>query len=120
LKKLLAFLIAVFVSMQSLGASAQEKKETERDQQIRLKTELVQVRAVVTDKKGQPIGNLTKDDFEILEDNRPQQISFFSVHNLGSLADSKATAATTPASLRIPQKIIEQKKTCQRDARRYH
>lgn len=106
MNKLLASLIAVFVSMQALGAGAQEKKETERDQQVRLKADLVQVRAVVTDKKGQPIGNLTKDDFEVLEDNRHQPISFFSVENVDVAAKSQTRTETTPASLRLPQKDI--------------
>jgi VWFA-related protein len=111
MNKLFALFIAVVVSLQQpLAASAQEKKEDERDRQLRLKAELVEVRAVVTDKKGQPVGNLTKDDFEVLEDNRPQVLSFFSVENIGALPDSKTPAGTTtptgPTSLRIPQKEV--------------
>lgn len=39
--------------------------------------EQVTVDVVVTDKKGAPIPTLTKDDFNVLEDGRPQQISTF-------------------------------------------
>jgi VWFA-related protein len=108
MNKFFALLIAVFVFMQQpLAASAQEKHADEQDKQLRLRTDLVQVRAVVTDKKGQPVDNLTKDDFDVLEDNRPQPISFFSVENTGAASESKARSDTaTPTSLRIPQKDI--------------
>jgi VWFA-related protein len=106
MNKLFALLIAVVVSMQlPLRAGAQDTKD-ERDKQLRLKAELVQVRAVVTDKRGQLVGNLTKDDFEVLEDNRAQLISFFSVENIGAASESRAGTETTPPSLRIPQKDI--------------
>src|SRR6266550_167704 len=109
MNRLAALLMVSFIFISSLWSNsfaAQEKKEDERDKQLRLKAELVEVRAVVTDKRGQPVGNLTKDDFEVLEDNRPQVLSFFSVENIGALPDSKTPAATTtptgPTSLRIP------------------
>ena len=39
---------------------------------------LVQVDAVVTDSDGRQVTNLAADDFEVLEDGRPQQITAFS------------------------------------------
>jgi VWFA-related protein len=59
------------------SAIAQQTKPAE--QAIKLKSELVELRAVVTDKKGMLVDNLTKDDFEILENDKPQSVSFFSV-----------------------------------------
>ncbi|HEX7958020.1 MAG TPA: VWA domain-containing protein, partial [Pyrinomonadaceae bacterium] len=53
--------------------------QDEPDEVIRLDTELVQVRAVVTDRKGQPVDGLSREDFELLEDGKPQPISFFDV-----------------------------------------
>jgi VWFA-related protein len=106
--KLFALLIAVVVFIhQPLATGAQEKTQDDRDKQLRLRTDLVQVRAVVTEKKGQPVDNLTKDDFDVLEDNRPQPISFFSVENVGAASESKTRSDTAaPTSLRIPQKDI--------------
>ena len=43
---------------------------------------LVEVYAVVTDDRGRPVTNLTRDDFEIMEDGRPQQITAFTAGNL--------------------------------------
>ncbi len=45
---------------------------------IRITVNLVQVDAVVTDSKGQQITELKPEDFEILEDGRPQKITNFS------------------------------------------
>lgn len=55
------------------------EKEGEQEQAIRLKTELIELRAVVTDKRGQAVGDLRREDFEILENGKPQEPSFFSM-----------------------------------------
>ncbi|HKB66676.1 MAG TPA: VWA domain-containing protein [Pyrinomonadaceae bacterium] len=48
------------------------------DEVVRITTELVQIDAVVTDKDGNPVTDLQAEDFEILEDKKPQQITAFS------------------------------------------
>ncbi|HKV42570.1 MAG TPA: VWA domain-containing protein, partial [Blastocatellia bacterium] len=45
---------------------------------VKLKTQLVEVNAVVTDRRGHPITGLTKEDFEVRENGRTQEVSFFS------------------------------------------
>lgn len=44
---------------------------------IRVDVKLVNVFVTVTDEKGAPVGNLTQDDFQLLEDDEPQTISVF-------------------------------------------
>jgi VWFA-related protein len=39
----------------------------------------VQVNVIVKDKKGDPVTDLTKDDFQLMDGNKPQEISFFSL-----------------------------------------
>jgi VWFA-related protein len=46
---------------------------------FKVKTELVEVRAVVTDRQGRLVENLKREDFELLENNRAQEIDFFSI-----------------------------------------
>src|SRR5271165_4437650 len=58
---------------------------------IRATTRLVQVSVVVTDKKGEPVTGLTKDDFTVLDEANPQQIAFFT-----EAAPPPASAAATP------------------------
>lgn len=43
-------------------------------------TRLVVVDVVVTDKHGQPVTDLKKDDFTLTEDGKPQQLKFFEAH----------------------------------------
>jgi len=45
---------------------------------LRITVNLIQVDAVVTDKHGQPVPNLTKEDFEILEDGKPRKVEYLS------------------------------------------
>src|SRR5712691_7203628 len=46
---------------------------------FRVNVEFVEVDAVVTDRDGQFVRGLTKDDFQIFEDGKPQSISTFSI-----------------------------------------
>ena len=45
---------------------------------VRMNVDLVQVDVVVTDSKGHPISDLRPDEFEILDNGKPQLISNFS------------------------------------------
>jgi VWFA-related protein len=46
---------------------------------FRTTTRLVEVPVVVTDRAGRPVPGLTRDDFELTEDGKPQAISVFDV-----------------------------------------
>ncbi len=48
------------------------------DSTLRVDVKLVNVFVTVTDKTGAPVGTLTKDNFKLLEDGVPQNISVFS------------------------------------------
>ncbi|HYO91819.1 MAG TPA: VWA domain-containing protein, partial [Pyrinomonadaceae bacterium] len=52
-----------------------QQPQSEQDDVVRITTNLVQIDAVVTDKKGLQVTDLKAEDFEITEDGRPQQIS---------------------------------------------
>ena len=64
--------------------------------QIKLGTDLVEIRAVVTDAKGRPVLGLTKDDFDVVDGGRAQQLDFFSQERVSS-APAAATGATGDA-----------------------
>jgi VWFA-related protein len=84
LKRTICYVLTCFLLFAEI-ATAQKKQEKaeDKDQAIQLKAELVELRVVVTDKKGNLIDNLKQEDFEVIEDGRPQDISFFSVERIG-------------------------------------
>ena len=51
---------------------------------VTFKTEVnyVEVDALVTDAQGNFVGGLTKDDFEVLEDDKPQKVELFTEINI--------------------------------------
>lgn len=53
---------------------------------FKVNVRLVLVRTVVRDAQGHAIGNLTKDDFQVLDKGKPQVISQFEVEQPGTLA----------------------------------
>ncbi len=53
---------------------------------MQVERNLVLVRAVVRDSKGKAIGNLRKEDFELLDNGKPQSIAHFSAEVPGSKA----------------------------------
>ncbi|HKV41041.1 MAG TPA: VWA domain-containing protein, partial [Blastocatellia bacterium] len=96
-------------SGRSSQSSTQAQNKPSKDQVVRISVTLVQVDAEVTDSKGNPIIDLKPDDFEILEDGRPQHITNFSYIPVsgasgGEVAPGAPIASTSgppPSSSRI-------------------
>ncbi|HEY1403853.1 MAG TPA: VWA domain-containing protein, partial [Pyrinomonadaceae bacterium] len=63
---------------QSLPPAQQPAPVDDDEEVVRITTNLVQVDAVVVDKKGRQVTDLTADDFEIFEDRREQKLTNFS------------------------------------------
>ncbi|HEV2800898.1 MAG TPA: VWA domain-containing protein [Pyrinomonadaceae bacterium] len=59
---------------------------------VRITTNLVQIDAVVVDKKGKQVTDLTAEEFEVFEDKRPQKLTNFS-YVLNETAPSTAETA---------------------------
>ncbi len=64
----------------AFGVATQTKPRViPEEKKIKVQTDLMEVRAVVTDRKGNIIENLKHEDFELLENGKQQEISFFSI-----------------------------------------
>src|SRR5690348_6387017 len=97
----LALLLSVCTLLPAMG---QQKPADDKDDVVKITTNLVQVDAVVT-KDGKPVTNLTADDFELYEDGRKQTITSFAfISNVANAASKteapkrdKAAADAPPA-----------------------
>ena len=66
-------------------------------------THLVEVNVIVQDKKGDPVTDLTKDDFELVDQGKPQAISLFSMESTHILPASATLLAPNIYSNRLDQ-----------------
>lgn len=76
----------------------QREEQSELAGTVKVNVNVVQLFFNVTDKKGAPVPNLAKDEFEILEDGQPQTIKYFAAESnlplaVGILIDSSASQA---------------------------
>jgi VWFA-related protein len=58
---------------------AQTQTPPAQEPVVRIATELVQIDIVVTNREGKLVGDLKREDFQLLEDGVPQQLSHFAV-----------------------------------------
>jgi VWFA-related protein len=63
------------------------------DDVLQVSTELVQTAVTVIDAKGQFVGGLRREQFEMLLDGKPQPISFFEQVEAGTVAEQRHLAA---------------------------
>jgi VWFA-related protein len=91
------FLLLAFLGVDLCGQQPQQQQAQPAPQvsqtKIAVEVKAVSVLATVRDKKGKIIANLTKDDFELQEDGRPQTINYFARESdlplrLGLLVDT--------------------------------
>ncbi|HSF24543.1 MAG TPA: VWA domain-containing protein [Blastocatellia bacterium] len=79
-------------------AIGQEKKPQD---EIKLTTELVQIDVIVTDKNNKAVAGLTREDFELIDNNKPQHITNLSyeVIKAGHLEETATTVQPLPRAI---------------------
>lgn len=81
---------------------SQDEAKTE-EMIVRISVDLVQVDAVVTNSKDEPVTDLTANEFIVLQDGKPQEITHFSFIRT---ADSPSAAATTRKGPSTKAKVL--------------
>ncbi len=73
----------------------------------------VLVRVVARDQKGNAVGNLTKEDFQLFDKGKPQTITHFSVEQAGARAakalkssQEAGVDATAPVNAAVPERFV--------------
>jgi VWFA-related protein len=92
---LILFAVPCLLGMAS-GAFAQDSQQDQSVETLKVRVNVVQLFFNVKDKKGALIPSQTKDDFEILEDGKPQTIKYFTAESnlpltLGIMIDSSGS-----------------------------
>jgi VWFA-related protein len=102
--KILKFTFVLFLF--SIPALAQTSKPTpppeNGDEVVKVSTDLVQIDAVVTDKQGNQVTNLTANDFELLQDGKPQTITNLSYVNREISRQNQTTVLKTDKNSPLP------------------
>ncbi len=68
----------------------------EQETSVRISTQLVQIDATVTDKKGEHVEDLTEDDFELMVDGKKENITYFRLVKLPEPKRPEPAAANAP------------------------
>ena len=68
-------------------------QESSSEYTFRSKIELVLVNVTVRDRNGNPVRDLKREDFTVLEDNKPQQVVSFDQENTDAVLSTAATEA---------------------------
>ena len=90
--KLVSLLLLTSLTFAAI-APLMAQQQPAADDVVRISTNLVQIDALVTDKSGKPITNLTEADFEVLQDGKPQKIVSVSYVNTEPTEDPAAAVA---------------------------
>lgn len=85
-------------------ASSAEMSSQESTPIFKVNVKEVLVRVVARDPKGNAVGNLTKDDFQVFDQGKPQVITHFSVERPGAqAAEEQKTSDENPGTMQIKQ-----------------
>jgi VWFA-related protein len=83
-------------ALAAVSAAAPAARPQAPDQVFPAGIEQVTVDVVVVDKKGEPVTGLTKDDFTVLDEGRPQSIATFDQVSVPDTPPPAGTAAVRP------------------------
>ncbi|HEX7285873.1 MAG TPA: VWA domain-containing protein [Candidatus Angelobacter sp.] len=115
-RQVIAALLVAALVVPTLAAQTPAQPQPAKDRQglyrLRVETELVLVNVVVRDKQGNFVTGLTRDDFTLLEDGKPQRISSFDFENLDTtpLAAASGPAQQTISEQPAPAKPVLSRK----------
>src|SRR5260370_26609798 len=111
-------LAIVAATLLAVNVSAQAPQQAQQPQyRVHVTSELVLVNVVVSDKKGNLVRDLKKDDFALLEDGKRQSISSFDFENVDELKTAGAAEVTVSGTAPDGALLRPAEKTASLDAR---
>jgi VWFA-related protein len=106
-----SFVRVVFLLSVLAGLSSSVKSQTASPTTtIRVTSDLVYLDVTVVDRKGNPVvTGLTKNDFTITEDGKPQRIFSFDTPTAGTETTASASPVARPETVQVPDRKTAQK-----------
>ena len=92
-------LAAALLSSQAIADQAPQGTEPPR---FRVSVDAVRIDAVVTDRDGRIVTDLTADDFEVRQDGRPQKVTFAQFIPVLSAPEADSNRSLAPVNPRLP------------------
>jgi VWFA-related protein len=80
-------------------------QDSQSDYVFRSRSELVLVNVTVRDKNGNLVRDLKREDFSILEDNKPQQVVSFDLENTEAAVSTETLEAPLLATGKLPKAV---------------
>ncbi|MGO9519645.1 MAG: VWA domain-containing protein [Candidatus Korobacteraceae bacterium] len=96
-------------NVQHSDENAPELSTQESSTTFKVRVNLVEVRVVVRDAQGHAVGNLKQEDFQLLDNGKPQVISRFSVETAESkppVVKQETPPETPGATLTLPKRYV--------------
>lgn len=116
----LLFLVQLLTSLAplALAQTGTDKPPASQDKPLRLRTDEVIVDAIVLDKRGRAVSDLTANDFEVYEDGVKQQVASFRFESSSAATETLtrtpatgATATGTPAAINLVSLVFDAQTT---------
>jgi VWFA-related protein len=96
------FAWAVYAQTPNQQPPAVKKADEQSPDVVRVNVNLVQVDATVTDGHGRQVTDLTPEDFEVLDEGRPQKVTHFSYVTQNQIQAVSKTAEPAPLVIAAP------------------
>lgn len=95
-------MLLVSISVCVTSGRSQDKKNSDQAP-VKLRAELVQIDVLVTDRNHQPVSGLTRADFTLTDNDKPQAITSFAYEETRSrkIADVAAEARSLPRAITV-------------------
>src|SRR5690349_13560453 len=103
LKRSTALMMIALLALSSVSALSQDKSDKDS---VKLRAELVQIDVIVTDKNKKIVRGLTREDFELMDNGKPQPITHFVFEDTAAKgAESNAAALTATSRALAPGEL---------------
>lgn len=98
--------IAVALALSALAVPAGQDRQTSEPPRFRVSIEVVRIDAVVTDRDGRVVPDLTANDFQVFQDGKPQKVTYAQFVPVLTAQPSSAPPRPAPKAPAAPTPVV--------------